>query len=421
MSQSNIDRQFVQDPAGTLHAGVDLALEKNVVVVVGERAERLDHFSFPQDQSGYDYFLRRLEGLRQKHQAAKVMVAMELTNYFWKLLARDLEEKQQSYCLVNPFTVKKHREGDQLDRSKDDRRDAVQIAELSRNGKTPQTQLQKGAYEDLRQYATLYHQLMQSIRREKTILWGLVGQVFPEMVRAFKDLEGETYQALLMTCAAAATIRQMPIEVFLAQVRAAYSGKRLCVSKLERVHQLATRSIGLTEGIQAIQLAIRVHLTQLQVFETQLEQVTSAMTVRLFSIPETPYLLSCPCLKPVSAALFLAEVGDPQRYQKASQWVKLAGIQPVPNTSGRKQRSRTPMSHQGRPHLRTLLYFSCLRMVQYDTRFARLYSDLQRRKDNPLTKMQAVGVLMNKLLHIWWALIQNQTFYNPSFGQSVRA
>jgi hypothetical protein len=93
-------------------------------------------------------------------------------------------------------------------------------------------------------------------------------------------------------------------------------------------------------------------------------------------------------------------VGDPQRYQKAAPWVQLAGIQPVPNTSGRKQRSRTPISHQGRPHLRTLLYFSCLRMIQYDTRFARLYSGLQRRKDNPLTKMRALGVLMNTLLHI---------------------
>jgi transposase len=337
----------MQDPAGTLHAGVDLALEKNVVVVVNERAERLEHFSFPQDRGGYDYFLRRLEVLRQKHQAGKVVVAMEPSNYFWKLLAREMEEKQLSYRLVNTYTVKKHREGDQLDRSKDDRRDAGQIAELSRNGKTTQTQLQKGAYEDLRQYATLYHQLMQSIRREKTILWGLVGQVFPEMVLAFKDLEGETYQALLMTCPAAATIRQKPIEVFLAQVRAAYSGKRLYVSKLEYVYQLATRSIGITEGIQAIQLAIQVHLTQLQVFETQLEQVTGAMTERLFSLPEALYLLSCPCLKPTSAALFLAEVGDPQRYQKAAQWVKLAGIQPVPNTSGRKQRSRTPMSRQG--------------------------------------------------------------------------
>jgi transposase len=419
MSQSNIARQLAQAHAETLHAGVDLALEKNVVVVVSEKAERLDHFSFPQDRGGYDYFLRRLESLRHKHQAAKVVVAMEPTNYFWKLLARELEEKQQTYRLVNAYTVKKHREGDQLDRSKDDRRDASQIAELSRNGKTTRTQLQKGAYEDLRQYATLYHQLMQSIRREKAILWGLVGQVFPEVVQAFKDLEGETYRALLMNCAPAAAIRQLSLEAFLAQVRAAYSGKRLCTSKLKRVYQLANSSIGLTDGLQAIQMAIQVHLTQLQVCETQLEQITSAMRACLFSLPEAPYLLSCPCLKATSAALFLAEVGDPKRYQKAAQWVKLAGIQPVPNSSGRKQRSRTPMSHQGRPHLRTLLYFTCLRMVQHDTRFAQLYAYLQRRKDNPLTKMQALGVLMNKLLHIWWALIHNQTFYNPSFGQSV--
>jgi hypothetical protein len=46
MSQSNIDKPSMQDPDGTLHAGVDLALEKNVVIVVNERAERLDHFSF---------------------------------------------------------------------------------------------------------------------------------------------------------------------------------------------------------------------------------------------------------------------------------------------------------------------------------------------------------------------------------------
>jgi hypothetical protein len=74
MSQSNIDKPSMQDPTGTLHAGIDLALEKNVVVVVNERAERLEYFNFPQDRGGYDYFLRRLEGLRQTHQAAKVVV-----------------------------------------------------------------------------------------------------------------------------------------------------------------------------------------------------------------------------------------------------------------------------------------------------------------------------------------------------------
>ncbi len=419
MSKSNIARQLAQVQPGTLHAGVDLALEKNVVVVINEKAERLDNFSFPQDRGGYDYFLRRLEGLRQKYQASEVVVAMEPSNYFWKLLARELEEKKTTYHLVNAYTVKKHREGDQLDRSKDDRRDADQIAEISRNGNYTETRLQKGAYEDLRQYATLHDQLVQGIRREKHVLWGLVGQAFPELSQVFKNLVGETGQALLMTGASAAIIRQLTVEDFIVQVRAAYSGKKLHVSKLHRVHQLAVSSIGVTEGLRAIQLAIQVHLVELQTFQKELKRVTNAMTTCLATLPEAPYLLSVKSLQTVSAAIFLAEVGDPKRYQTAAQWVKLAGIQPAPNISGKKQRSKTPMSHQGRARLRTMLFFTCLRMVRFDEHFAQIYANLQRRQNNPLTKMQALGVLMNKLLHILWALIHNQTFYNPSFGQSI--
>ena len=38
------------------------------------------------------------------------------------------------YRLVNPYTVKKNREGDHLDQSKDDNRDAFTIADLLRTG-----------------------------------------------------------------------------------------------------------------------------------------------------------------------------------------------------------------------------------------------------------------------------------------------
>jgi transposase len=419
MTKSNIARQIVQDQPGTLHVGVDLALEKNVAVVINEKGQRLDRFSFPQDRGGYDYFLERLEGMCEKQRASGFVVAMEPSNYFWKLMAQELEQRQIPYRLVNAYTVKKHREGNQLDRSKDDQRDAGQIAELSRVGHYTQTRLQKGVYEELRQYATLHDQLMHAIVRERNMLWGLAGQVFPELSQVFKDLSGETCQAFLRSFAAAASLRQLSCDDFIAQVRPAFTGKKLCVSKLRQLHRLVATSIGVTEGLLAIQLAIRMHLTELQTLQGQLKRVISAMAACLASMPESPYLLSMKSLNTVSAALFLAEVGDPYRYHSSAQWVKLAGIQPAPNISGKKQRSKTPMSHQGRPRLRTMLYYTCLRLVQQDEHFAQLYTQLQRRTNNPLTKMQALGVLMNKLLHILWVLIHNQTFYNPSFGQSI--
>jgi transposase len=419
MSNSSTSNHLRQVQPGTLHVGVDLGLERNMVVLINEKADKLDRFSFPQDRGGYDYFLQRVEGVRQKQHSSKLVVAMEPTNHFWKLLAQEMEKKGIDYHLVNAYTVKQHREGDYLDQSKDDPRDARQIAELSRTGHFTETQLQKGSYEELRQYASVYDQLSRGIRRQKQHLWVLVGQAFPEMNQVFADLNGVTSQAILMSCPCAGLICQMKEEEFISRVRAAYGGKKLARGKVRQAYRLAATSIGLSEGLQAIQMAIKLHFTLLQVLQVQQKQIMDAMTACLATLPEARYLLSVKSLKAISVALFLAEVGDPSRYRTAAQWVKLAGIQPTPNTSGKKQRSKTPMSHHGRARLRTLLYFTCLRLVQYDPHFAQLYSDLQRRPKNPLTKMQAIGVLMNKLLHILWALIHNRTFYDPAFAKPI--
>jgi transposase len=252
------------------------------------------------------------------------------------------------------------------------------------------------------------------MRREEQVIWGLAGQAFPELIQVFKNLEGETCRALLLSCACSTSIRQMTESDFLAKVQTAYSGKKLHRAAVRRAYHLAATTIGICEGRQALQLAIQIHFSNLQHLQSNLKQITQAMIACLATLPESPFLLSVKSWKPLSAALFLAEIGDPQRYQSAAQWVKLAGIQPAPNMSGKKQRSETPMSHQGRARLRTLLYFTCLRLLQNDPHFAQLYAHLQRRSKNPLTRMQAIGVLMNKFLHILWALIHNHTDYIPS-------
>jgi transposase len=419
MSNSNISKRLAQVKPGTLHAGVDLALNKNVVIVMDENARQCDRFSFPQDADGYRYFLARLEKVRQKQGASQVVIAMEPTNFFWKLLANWLEGKEVVYHLVNAYTVNKHREGDQIDRSKDDPRDAFVIGDLSRTGKYTDTQLQRGVYAELREYATLYYQTMKSLAREKSILWGLIGQVFPELHQAFKEFSGKTISALLKTCPAAATIRALSEEDFIAKVSAAFRGQRLCKSKLRQTYRLASTSIGLVDGLRANALAVQIHLGRLEALQTDIFQIIMVFKNCLMQLDVAKYLLSVKALNTLSVALILAEIGDPARYSCASQLVKLAGIQPVPNSSGRKQRSATPMSHQGRPGLRATLYFACLRLIQVDSRFQEVYLSLQKRAKNPLTKMQALGVLMNKLLHVLWALISQKISYDPNFSLAV--
>ena len=413
MSQQNISRKLAQVKKGTLHVGVDLGLENNVAIVINEHAERLGRFRFPNDREGYEYFHRHIEKAQQKSSAPEILVAMEPTNYLWKLFASDLEQKNVRYRLVNAYTVKKHREGDQLDRSKDDPRDAFTIADLSRTGKFTETQLQHGAYAELRQYVSLYYRLKRQIRREKQHIWHAVGQLFPELARVFKNITGETAKAILSTQAAAVEIRKISEEEFIAKVRSGFDGNRLYVSRLRSAYRLALSSVGVKYGVQALQLALELHVASLNRLQSQEKQTLSALEACYLSLPEANFLLSVKGIGTLSGATILAEIGDPKRFRNARQLVKLAGIQPTPNRSGRKQRSATPMSHQGRPRLRSALYFTCLRLIRVDQRFSQLYQRLQNREKNPLTKMQALGVLMNKLLHILWALMKQRTQYKP--------
>lgn len=237
---------------GTLYIGVDLGLDRNVAVVITERAQRLDKFSFPHEHSGYAFFRRRLNKLQERHQAPELWVGMEPSNYYWKLLAAELERHQIRYCFINSYTVKKRREGDHLDRSKDDVRHAFIIADLLRTGKFTETQLLHGLYAELRESAAQHEQLRREMVRHKNRLHSAVGQLFPELRREFKDLSGMTASAKLRSNAAACIIRDKFEEELIASVRTDFEGKRLCVSKLRRVHGRAPSSAVLQDGIQAV-------------------------------------------------------------------------------------------------------------------------------------------------------------------------
>jgi transposase len=421
MSSRTLSKKLASVKPGTLFVGIDLALDRNVAVVLTERAEQVCRFGFPNDRDGYDYLYRRLETAQERQQAPAVMVAMEPTNYFWKLLAGDIEQHRSDYPyrLVNPYTVKKHREGDQLGRAKDDNRDAGTIGDLARTGKYTETQLLHGPYAELRQYVTLYKRLRRDIRRQKTLIRNVAGQLFPELRGVFKDFGGQTALAMLRNHAAAAVVQHIPVDTFIAKVRGDLRGRRLQVSKLHCAHSLASRSVGLKHGIKALQMAVRVHIETFETLQKQEKEVRKALIATFLAMPESRYLLSVHGLGVVTAATILSEIGDPSRFTNVRQLIKLAGTQPVPNISGRKSRSKTPMSHKGRPRLRTALFFAVMRLIQVDESFAREYVRLQTREQNPLVKMQALGVLMNKLLRILWSLMRNRTFYNPDYQNAA--
>jgi transposase len=327
--------------------------------------------------------------------ASAIWIGMEPTNYYWKLLATYLQSQGLSFRLVNPLTVNRHREGDQLDRAKDDWRDAFQtphlpvgagVADLLRTGKFTETQLRAGAYAELQVGYATHWRLRLDRGRQLTRLTNSLRQLFPEFSQVFKNLTGVTAQAVVRAGPAAAQIRTLNWPDFLGRVRAVATGQRLAVSRLRQLYALAPTSIGLTQGVEALCLDVQSSLANLLLLDQQTRHLLAHLRPIFNRLPEAPFLCSIEGLDELSALGILAETGPLDQYGSGKDLIKLAGTQPTPKASGRLQRTRTPFSKQGRSRLRLVLFWATLRLLSRNAALAHHYHRLQRRTQRPLTK-----------------------------------
>lgn len=393
-----------------LFVGVDLGKATNIAVIINHRLKSYGRFKFTHSRQDYDKFATWLKQGRHGVASPRVLVGMEPTNDYWQWLVGYLEKAGIAYRLVNAFTVKKYREGTQLDYAKNDDRDAHIISQLLTQGQFTETQLLAEPYAQMRQYEQAHWQLSAEIRRQKTMLRQHAERLFPELRQPFGDFTGATATALLQNHANPKVIAALSWKTFEANVRQDLIGKRLMVKKLRLAYALASDSIGGYAG-DALQQLIQQHITTLQHLQQQLSAVETELLACFHTLPTASYLLSLG-LGTVATALIAAELGDLSRFRHPKQLVKLAGIQPTPNQSGSYEREATPMSQKGRPRLRTYLFFATMRLVRWDTAFKTRKQAYVNRPKNPLKPIEAIGALMNKLLHLIWAVCRHETAYS---------
>lgn len=394
-----------------LFVGTDLGKTTNVAVIINRSLKRFSRFKFTHSRQDYDKFAAWLKQSRSGISSPRVLVGMEPTNDYWQWLASYLTQAGIPYRLVNSFTVKKYREGTQLDYAKNDDRDAQIISQLLTQGQFTETQLLSEPYAQMRQYGQTHWTLSAEIRRQKTLLRQHTERLFPELRQVFGDFTGMTAVALLQNHANPKVVAALSWEVFESRVRRDLTGKRLMVKKLRRAYALASDSIGGYTG-DALQQLIQQHLATLRHLQQQLATVETELLAYFYTLATAPYLLSLGLGK-VSTALIAAELGDLNHFKHPKQLVKLAGIQPTPNQSGFYERESTPMSQKGRPRLRTYLFFATMRLVRWDVAFSAKKQAFVNRPNNPLKPIEAIGALMNKLLHLAWAVCRKKTAYSP--------
>jgi len=400
----------------TLVVGVDIAKETQWARFVNYRGlETGTTLKFHNNKYGFDNILASVKSICKNKGFDNVIVGMEPTGHYWKPLANYLIMRGIKVVMVNPYHTKRAKELDDNSQTKNDKKDALTIAKLVRDGRYYEVYMPQDIYAELRVLTNSRTRIVKRRNAIKNTIRAVIDEYFPEIVTVFKEpLKGKTSMQILKSCPFPALILELGVGGVLAEIRKAVK-KSVGRKKAEQLVETAKTSIGATYGIASAKLRLELMIEELELLNKQLIQIEGAMDQALTATGYKEIILSVPGIGVVTAASFLGEIGDPMRFESPRQISKMAGYNLIEDSSG-KSKSGTIISKRGRKNLRNILYQIAIPMVLVNPEMKALYNYLKTRQNNPLKKKQALVVISKKVITIIYNLVKKQTEYNAELA-----
>lgn len=398
----------------TLVVGVDIAKHTQWARFVDCRGiEHNKALRFENNKNGFCTILARIYEICKQEGFEKVIVGMEPTGHYWKAFANFLlKQAKITVVLVNPYHTKKAKELDDNSQTKSDKKDALTIARLVKDGRYFETYLPHDVYAELRGLATARNSINKRKKAVINTITAVLDEYFPEFFTVFKHpFKGKAAMHLLKVCPIPKFILELGEDGVLEEIKKAVK-KTVGRKKAAQLVEAAEESIGVDYGENAARFKIQQMMDELELLVKQLESAEREMAEVLKQTGLSEYLLSIDGMGVVSLATCLGELGDPLRFEDARQMSRMAGYNLIEDSSG-TNKSGTCISKRGRKNLRCVLYQIAVTMVASNKEMRRLYDYLKTREENPLKKVQALVVISKKVLTLIFTLSKKKVYYEP--------
>lgn len=374
-------------------------------------------FLIKNTRESFECLLGLIKQLEVKYNLNGVLVGMEPTGHYWKNIAYYLKSHGIELCLVNPYHVNKIKELEDNSPTKNDKKDARIIAKLVYQGQYLNCMFEEELYVNLRLCGNNRQDLKRQFISEKVRLIALLDEYFPELKKLFSDILGKSAVYILKNCSFPQDVVKLGVHELAEELLKATS-KRVGLKKAELVYSAAKLSIGVAVGLEGARYRLKLILRQLETLQKELDDVEKLMEEYLMQTGYSEYLLSIKGVGIVTAAGFLAEVGNISKYESYKQIQKVAGLNLKESSSGMKK-GKTKISKRGRSNLRNILYQAATVMLAKNAAFKEIY--LTKRHQNQLTGKQAVVALSVRLIKVMYTLCKKKTTYTHDKVHGLRS
>ncbi|WMX53794.1 IS110 family transposase [Peribacillus sp. R9-11] len=393
-----------------LVVGVDIAQHVHVARAVNYRGIVIGKpLSFENSEEGFTRLLNWIKELKHMKNLDTTIVGMEPTGHYWINLSKWLVKQNIDVVTVNPHHVKRNKENRDNTQSKSDKKDALVIADMVKNGYYAFVRSTSESFEKLRVLIAnrdvIVKRLVSSINQINR--W--VDVVFPELRQVFKDVSCK---------GAIATLRLFPTpaEICSLQPQDIVNGWKSCMKrhsghkKARSLITLAKRSIGTKQALDAYKLHLEQLLEEYDLASSQLERVTQEVTNVLEQIPFVKQILAIKGISEISLAGILGEAGDLSGFAHGNALLRHAGLHLAEASSG-KWKGQIVLSKRGRSRLRRYLFLATMSLVMNNPEFKALHSNNVKVKK--IKKMKSIMKLCGKLARVLVGIARNGSVYKP--------
>lgn len=395
----------------TLVIGIDIAKYNHYATFVDERGRVLKKaFLVKQTRKGFEQFYQEvLEGMKE-FKKSDVLVGVEPTGHYWMNLAYFLEDYGIPLVIVNPMHVKRVKELDDNLQTKNDKKDALTIARLMKDGRFSHPKLLRDLAADIRSCFTLEQALIDDRTTLKNKIHRWVDKYFPELFQIFSDF-GAMVLGVLETTPLPAELVNMTPEELADQCAKASHMKQRRPKLAADVIKVAHTSIGINVAPWGAKREIQCLIRQYRLIEEELAMVVQETESLIIQTADYEYLASFPGISRGTITGLLAEIGSFNDFESPRQLIKLAGLTLRENSSG-THRGEKKISKRGRRRLRALLFKAMRPILRNNLAFMKLHQYYTQRPKNPLRKKESMVVLCSKLLKILHALCTKKRKFN---------
>jgi transposase len=393
-----------------LVVGVDIAQQFHVARAVNFRGIVVgDPLTFENNEDGFTILLHWINKLIRTNNLNTALVGMEPTGHYWINLSKWLFEQNIDVVTVNSYHVKRNKENRDNTQSKSDKKDALVIADMVKNGYYSIVRPTSESFEELRVLMSNRDVIVKRLVSSINQLNRWVDVVFPELRQVFKDVKGK---------GAIATLRLFPTPMELRSMQpqnVVIGWKSLMkrqpgLKKAQLLIHLAKRSIGTKQALDAYKFHLQQLLEEYDLATTQLERVEEQVTEVLKQIPYANHLLTIKGISEISLAGILGEAGDLSGFAHGNSLLRHAGLHLAEASSG-KWKGQIVISKRGRSRLRRFLYLATMSLVMNNPEFKAIHT-----LNVKVKKIKKMKSMRNSYYDVKWTVISFNIFLR---GKSV--